>query len=225
VEGVVLSAEGLIDITRHDRHALLNDLQIIGGWLQLGKTEAAVEYIARLQTRLARDPAWSFVDSPDLEAALLVARLEALGRGLEFSIRVKGPHPASATAVAAALDRGDWSSHGRLRETGPGDRQAALRSAAGVFHRVLLRIVTDVAESADPGVSSLRVELTAYGDRVELGVAGIGQRASGPLDLDRTAQTVMGELGFSLIGERAGAGRSAARIPRGSTLKIGRAHV
>lgn len=218
VEGVVLSAEGLLGFARHDRHALLNDLQVLGGWLQLGKTEAAIEYLTRLQSRLTRDPAWSLVDSPDLEAALLVARLTALGRGLELSVGVRGPDPASTAAVAAARDRGDWSHHGRFRETGRGDRQAALRSAAGVFFRVLLRIIADVAESGETAVSSLRAELVVYADRVELRVGAVGMERSGLLDLVKTARAVVGELGLSSVGERAGPSDVAAGVPWGSTL-------
>ncbi len=67
------------------RHGFLNDLQVLSGWLQLGRPKAAAEYLERVQSRLGE---WAVLGDPDLEAILFLVKAEAEGAGLVFRAEV-----------------------------------------------------------------------------------------------------------------------------------------
>lgn len=86
------------------RHGFLNDLQVLSGWLQLGRPKAAAEYLERVQSRLGE---WAVLGDPDLEAVLLLVKAEAEGVGLVFRTEVTGlggrDRVSTASFVVASL--------------------------------------------------------------------------------------------------------------------------
>ncbi len=161
-----LSGPEFTRVVRRMRHAFLNDLQVLSGWLQLGRTASAGEYLSRIQTRLTADSTWATLESPDLQAVLFLAKTEAEDAGLGFSAEVlEAPDPAYVTAAAATLDRTPPAA--RARPAGwPPDR----------FAVALLAVLRSVIRSA------ARRSAADYGSPVEvettLGFVGGGFEAA-----------------------------------------------
>ena len=98
-----VSGADLATAVRGARHAFLNDFQILGGWLQLGRLGTAVEYLDRVRSRITRESALAALSHPDLEAALILSRVRAEAEGLSFVATVLGA-PAPEYQVAATRD-------------------------------------------------------------------------------------------------------------------------
>ena len=98
-------------LLRNQRHSFLNHLQVISGWLQLGKSDRAVQYIARAVARLeAEGQALQRLDSPEVALFLIETGLEAEPYGVAVRWRVSGPVdpallPAARMQVKTALEQ------------------------------------------------------------------------------------------------------------------------
>ncbi len=66
-----MACEGWLDLLRFQRHSFLNHLQVISGWIQLGKLDRARDYLQEVATRLEAQGELSLVQPPDLVLVLL----------------------------------------------------------------------------------------------------------------------------------------------------------
>lgn len=78
-------------LLRNQRHGFLNHLQVISGWLQLGKTDRAVQYINRAAARMEEEgQALRRIDSPEVGLFVLEMGMEAEPYGVALEWRVAG---------------------------------------------------------------------------------------------------------------------------------------
>lgn len=100
-----------LGLLRGQRHSFLNHLQVISGWLQLGKSDRAAQYITRAVAHLeAEGQALQRIDSPEVALFLIETGLEAEPYGVVLRWRVSGPVdpaalPAARLQVATALQQ------------------------------------------------------------------------------------------------------------------------
>ncbi|MFZ5827097.1 MAG: Spo0B domain-containing protein [Bacillota bacterium] len=98
-------------LLRSQRHSFLNHLQVISGWLQLGKSERAAQYIARAVALLeAESRALRRIDSPEVALFLMEMGIEAEPYGVTLRWRVDGAVdpallPAARRQVKEALEQ------------------------------------------------------------------------------------------------------------------------
>ncbi len=131
----------------------MNDLQVLSGWLQLGRTQAAKEYLSRVQARLAADSQWSLIGDPDIEAVLFLCRSHAEGLGLGFSVKVIGaPDPAYVLDAAATAEPNPAAHHGAF----PIALLALLRS-----------LIDSVARSRETDITGIEGVVYLVGGRPE----------------------------------------------------------
>lgn len=87
------------------RHALLNHLQVVSGWLQLGDRSKAERYVSELTEALHRETMLSRVAHPVVAATLLLKKGLAEGYGIELGYTIgagvegyEWPYPVQAVA-------------------------------------------------------------------------------------------------------------------------------
>lgn len=96
---------------RNQRHGFLNHLQVIAGWIQLGKSERALQYLERVAARIeAQGQALRSIEEPAVALLLLEMELLAEPAGVELAWQVTEPVSPQAlsdgrAAIAAAIDR------------------------------------------------------------------------------------------------------------------------
>ena len=95
--------EAVLELVRSMRHSALNHLQVIAGWLQLGHTERAREYIARISERMMADAGVARLQSAPLALVLLVPAIEAELRSVRWHCQVDVPEGLTVTATSADL--------------------------------------------------------------------------------------------------------------------------
>jgi len=125
-------AEDLTTVVRSLRHTFLNDLQVIAGWLQIGRSGAALEYLQRVKSRLDVDTRLGRLGSRELEAVILTAKAWAAELGLRLDLVISGPPEASRNlAAAAAAAASDGAGSDWRRAAGPlaGALRAILKPA------------------------------------------------------------------------------------------------
>lgn len=87
-------AEGLnqaLALLQGQRHSFLNHLQVVSGWLQLGKTDRAVQHIARTAACMeAEGQALRRIDSPEVGLFLVEIGQAAEPYGVTVDWRVAG---------------------------------------------------------------------------------------------------------------------------------------
>lgn len=97
-----ISATQSLYLMRRQRHAFLNHLQVISGWLQLGRPERASQYLEMVAARMNSE-AESIRQAPALLGLLMLELgLEAETRGARLEWRVTGP---DVTLSAGQLDQ------------------------------------------------------------------------------------------------------------------------
>lgn len=147
-----LTGADLSSVARVGRHALLNDLQILGGWLHLGRLGTAVEYLNRVRSRITRESDMASLSHPDLEAALILSRVRAESAGISFLATVLGaPDPEYLSSAAAGRD-------------GRGGTQ--LPKAFPVA--VLLLISGIISRATEVGFSRIEAMIVPAEDRLEI---------------------------------------------------------
>ncbi len=154
--GLSPTALDVILVARGFRHTFLNDLQVLGGRLQLGQLRTATEYLRRVKSRLTLDSALASLSYPDLEAAMILARVRAEAAGLSFLARVMGPpDPGYLASAAAARD----------------SKRTSWRGVPEAFPVAVLTMVTAIiARAAEAGVTDLEATLGVRDDRPEITV-------------------------------------------------------
>lgn len=81
-----------LELLRGQRHSFMNHLQVIQGWLQLDKSERAVQHITRVAERMdAEGQVLRRVEDPAVGIFLLAVALEAEPYGVTLQWRVTGP--------------------------------------------------------------------------------------------------------------------------------------
>jgi len=79
-------------LLRGQRHGFMNHLQVISGWLQMGKHDRAMQYISRVAARLeAEGELLRRVESPAAALFVLAADQEAESHGVVIEWEVTGP--------------------------------------------------------------------------------------------------------------------------------------
>ncbi len=78
----------LINVLRTHRHDYLNDLQVIMGYLQLGKSDDALDYIKKTTDSLRADSSISNLAFPEISALLFKKRNIAELKGINFKVGI-----------------------------------------------------------------------------------------------------------------------------------------
>ncbi|HCJ09869.1 MAG TPA: hypothetical protein DHW14_01720 [Clostridiales bacterium] len=195
----LVSAGDLVGVVRGLRHRFANDLQVLRGWLELGRAEKASAHLDLVTSRIEAESALGHLDLPDLEAVLLVAKERAASEGVRMSLGTAVyVDPVYAAAAAAAEDRfsGKWCAEdGGEKTAGTGpvgppgtgaeDLAAAVSAVLGVVTR----------EAAAKGVSEVRVEVGAPGGGHPEVVVRLPARAVPPPE---AVEAALASAGFSL---------------------------
>lgn len=93
-----LEPEEIIALAASYRHAVLNDLQVIYGWIQLGQVRRAEEYISDLRDIMNVETGLMRAAKPEVAALLLLKRGVGENHGIEIGY-----------GVAEGLRGLDWS--------------------------------------------------------------------------------------------------------------------
>lgn len=89
-------AEQTVSMLRSQRHSMMNHLQVILGWLQLGRPERARQYLETLASRMAGEGE-AIRQAPAATAlVMLTLGLEAETHGVQLDWRVCGPVPPAS---------------------------------------------------------------------------------------------------------------------------------
>lgn len=119
---------------RSQRHGFLNHLQVIAGWLQLGKSERALQYLQRVAARMeAQGQALRSLDDPATELLLLEMELLAEPAGVALVWQIAGPAAPESlaegrAAIAAAIDRAAGQPDGQRNVQITLDRSVAVHT-------------------------------------------------------------------------------------------------
>ncbi len=148
-----LSSE-MISGLREQRHQVMNDLQVISGWIQLGKDDRALEYIGEVRDRMNYQSALIDLQVDDLHLLLLRFSIEAQARGIPVRYFVeRGPG-----VTDAAL--------GRDETPGPG---AAIGAKA---YSRLRQALTSVLSSIEGSLEEVAVARAGQGEARGAGSPG-----------------------------------------------------
>lgn len=127
-------AAELVEALRHQRHRFQNHLQVISGWLQLGKPERASAYLATLrQSREQESQLYALADWR-LLARLLEKHALAEANGVPLTWHIETPATDASLELTEWLaERFDAALHACLA-AGPGCRlEIALREHQGQY--------------------------------------------------------------------------------------------
>lgn len=81
-----------LELLRGQRHSFMNHLQVVSGWLQLGKSDRAVQYLNRVAARMdAEGQVLRRIEAPEVGFFILAAGLDAEPYGVTLEWRVTGP--------------------------------------------------------------------------------------------------------------------------------------
>ncbi len=90
-------------LLRAQRHSFMNHLQVISGWLQMGKTDRAAQYISQVAGRMESEGnVLRHAQSPAVALFVLSSAMEAEPFGVTIDWRVNGPVDIGALAAAQA---------------------------------------------------------------------------------------------------------------------------
>lgn len=78
----------IIALLRWQRHEFLNHLQVISGYLQLQKSERALDYLKQVIAQLEHPGRLMRLKQPDLAVAALLKMEQAASRGITLNIEV-----------------------------------------------------------------------------------------------------------------------------------------
>lgn len=94
---------GALALLRGQRHSFMNHLQVISGWLQLGKGDRAVQYIARVAAEMeSESSALRQIGAPEVGLFVIAVGLEAEPYGVAIDWQVAGPVDPAAVDEAIA---------------------------------------------------------------------------------------------------------------------------
>jgi hypothetical protein len=211
----LVSAEDLVRVVRGLRHAFANDLQVLRGWFELGRTEKASVHLDLVTSRVEAGSALGRLDLPDLEAALLVAKERAASEGVHVSLGTAVyVDPVYAAAAAAAEDRSSekWcAGDGGEKAAGTGPVGAPSTGAEDLAAAVSAVLAAVTREAAAKGVSEVQVEVGPPGGGYPEVVVRLPVRAAPPPE---AVEAAMVSAGFSLC-RRPREGSVGVACPRG----------
>ncbi len=97
-----------VSLLRNRRHAYLNHLQVISGWLQLGNLDRAIASLEQALEGMERENRFIRAADPSLVALILAKEEKARSRGLELEAAIDaGLTAAEEIAAAVQPDLGD----------------------------------------------------------------------------------------------------------------------
>ncbi|MGE5485327.1 MAG: Spo0B domain-containing protein [Ignavibacteriales bacterium] len=97
--------EALCDALRRENHAFMNDLQVITGWLQLGNSQRAMDYIEETKKRVRRQTYVMNNLGPKIFGLLCSVKIRAEADGVSVSIQDPG-----------VFDREGWEAPAQIGE-------------------------------------------------------------------------------------------------------------
>ncbi|MCL6451821.1 MAG: Spo0B domain-containing protein [Acetobacteraceae bacterium] len=100
-----------IQLTKNQRHSFMNHLQVLSGWLQLGRPERAQAYVEKLRVEMEEQRRLYSAGGPELVAFLLArsGMAEAQGTSLRFEVapefdRAREDYPWLLPLTGAVID-------------------------------------------------------------------------------------------------------------------------
>jgi len=125
----------MISSLREQRHQVMNDLQVISGWIQLGKDDRALEYIGEVRDRMNYQSALIDLQVDDLHLLLLRFSIEAQTRGIPVKYFVQ----RGSGVTDAALGRDET----------PGQGKAIGAKAYGRLRQALTSVLSSIEGSLE----------------------------------------------------------------------------
>jgi hypothetical protein len=95
--------EELVLILRNQRHAFMNHLQVISGWLQLNKPERAYEYLDQVAAKIEAEGNILKLGSPTLALAVLSSSALAESHGVRLEHHLQGAENADNPLLLETL--------------------------------------------------------------------------------------------------------------------------
>lgn len=80
----------VVALAAYYRHAMMNHLQVVAGWLQLGQPERAEEYIGQLKESLQDETKLARAAEPRVAAVFILRRGLAEACGIDLTFKVTG---------------------------------------------------------------------------------------------------------------------------------------
>ncbi len=100
--------ETLSNALRRANHAFMNDLQVIAGWLQLGNTQRAMEYIEETKGRVRQQSVIMNELGVRLYGLLYALKMKAEAAGIAFMIEDPGPGEFGRWETSPQVERALW---------------------------------------------------------------------------------------------------------------------
>ncbi len=87
-------SEQTVALLRSQRHSFMNHLQVISGWLQLGRPDRARQYLESIASRMSGEGEAVRQVSSSTALAIMTLGLEAETYGVHLDWRVRKPAPS-----------------------------------------------------------------------------------------------------------------------------------
>lgn len=146
-----MSAE-LVEALRHQRHRFQNHLQVISGWLQLGKPERASAYLATLRQSREQEGRLFGLADWRLLALLLGKHAMAEANGVEVIWDVEAPMQGASQELASWLAARFDAALDVCMAAGEGSRLHVILRESDGQHQVLISCYNAGGEpAAAPG--------------------------------------------------------------------------
>lgn len=99
---VLHSSSDTLALLRSQRHSFGNHLQVISGWLQMGRTDRAAAYIDQVAAKLVAESALLNRVEPEVALFIITLSLQAEPLGVAIIWQVDGPVTTEELATVAA---------------------------------------------------------------------------------------------------------------------------
>lgn len=99
-----INAEEMLAEASRQRHDLLNHLQVISGWLQLGRNDRALAYIQTLCDKLENERVWQTRLPRELVARLLDIQRKFSKEHLQIDVRLYVPEHTDSNLLADRVE-------------------------------------------------------------------------------------------------------------------------
>ena len=158
--------EMLCDALRRENHTFMNDLQVIGGWLQLGNSQRAMEYIEETKNRVRRQSCLMNYLGPRLYGLLCAVKMRAEAAGVSVTIQYPDVFDRDEWETSAKV--GDALSHLIKVARGEGFTQVEIGLAPGPgANRYIIRLLGGRLNSWSAGEAFSALSLKGFRVRAE----------------------------------------------------------